>query len=71
VRFVHLEGDRGLLAERLLARTDHFFPASLLSSQYEALEPLAADEDGIVINASNSVQQQVRESLIKLRLRDA
>jgi carbohydrate kinase (thermoresistant glucokinase family) len=68
VRFVHLIGNRALLAERLLARTDHFFPASLLASQVAALEPLAADEEGIVIDASKSVEQQLRESIFKLGL---
>ena len=33
VRFVHLHGDRAVLAARLAARTGHFFPAGLLDSQ--------------------------------------
>lgn len=39
VRFVYLEGAKDLLAERLAARRDHFFPASLLDSQLATLEP--------------------------------
>lgn len=41
--FVHLQGLRDLLAARIAARLDHFMPASLLDTQLETLEPLAAD----------------------------
>lgn len=36
--FVLLEGARSLLQARLAARRDHFFPPSLLDSQFAALE---------------------------------
>lgn len=49
VRFVHLDGSRDELAARLAARTGHFMPLSLLDSQLAALEPLGADEDGVVV----------------------
>ncbi|GAB3452435.1 gluconokinase [Kineococcus endophyticus] len=49
VRFVHLDGSRDELAARLAARTGHFMPASLLDSQLAVLEPLEADEDGVVV----------------------
>ena len=39
VRFVHLEGDKGLLRLRLDRRRGHYMPASLLDSQFAALEP--------------------------------
>ncbi|MGJ8698104.1 MAG: gluconokinase [Verrucomicrobiaceae bacterium] len=38
VRFVYLEGTEAELQARLVARTDHFMPASLLRSQLETLE---------------------------------
>ncbi|WP_419994430.1 gluconokinase [Streptomyces boninensis] len=47
--FVHLTGDRDLIADRLAGRTDHFMPMSLLDSQLAALEPLQDDEPGVVI----------------------
>ncbi|WP_269329804.1 gluconokinase [Kineosporia babensis] len=49
VRFVHLHGDTEQLALRLASRTGHFMPLSLLESQLSTLEPLQADEDGIVV----------------------
>ncbi|MDO8146979.1 MULTISPECIES: gluconokinase [unclassified Isoptericola] len=52
VRFVHLDGPPELLAERMGGRTGHFMPATLLSSQLATLEPLQADEDGIVVGVA-------------------
>ena len=59
--FAELVVDRALLAERLSARADHFMPASLLDSQLQTLEPLAADEIGIRVSATLGVGQQIRE----------
>ena len=47
VTFVHLDGPKAVLAERLKGRKGHFFPPSLLDSQLATLEPLGADEPGI------------------------
>ena len=44
LQFVHLAGDRDVLAERLAGRRGHFMPASLLESQLTTLEPPAPDE---------------------------
>jgi gluconokinase len=47
--FLHLTGPREVIAERIQQRPDHFMPVSLLDSQLSALEPLEADERGIVL----------------------
>lgn len=44
VRIVYLEGSRALIGRRIAARRGHFMPASLLDSQFAALEPPGADE---------------------------
>ena len=44
LRFVYLRGERSLIAERLAHRSGHFWPASLLNSQFDALEEPAPDE---------------------------
>lgn len=44
VVFVHLAGSRALIGGRMAARTGHFMPASLLDSQFAALEPPGPDE---------------------------
>lgn len=50
VRFVHLSPAADLLSRRMAARTGHFMPPSLLPSQLATLEPLAGDEDGLVLD---------------------
>jgi gluconokinase len=49
VRFVHLDGSFALISARMKARKDHFMPASLLESQFAALQPLAPDEDSVTV----------------------
>lgn len=59
LRFVHLQGDRGVLATRLLKRQGHFMPPSLLDSQLDILEPPGADENAISINIAKTVSSIV------------
>lgn len=47
--FLHLDGPYELITQRLERREGHFMPASLLRSQFEALERLAEDERGAAI----------------------
>jgi len=49
VFFLHLTGDRELIAERMERRQDHFMPLTLLDSQFAALEPLQSDERGAAV----------------------
>jgi gluconokinase len=49
VRLVYLKGDRALIAKRLVARHGHFMAASLLESQFAALEEPASEERAISI----------------------
>ncbi|WP_353114493.1 gluconokinase [Microbacterium sp.] len=50
--FVELAIDRAVLESRMRARADHFMPASLLDSQLGALQPLQADERGVVVDGA-------------------
>jgi gluconokinase len=50
LRVVHLTGDPDLIAARQADRPGHFMPTSLMRSQLSTLEPLAPDEDGIVLD---------------------
>lgn len=70
VIFMHLDGERTLLATRLGARTGHFMPASLLDSQYATLEPLEPTELGARIDIgatptqiANTIEHSVHEIL--------
>ncbi len=49
VRLVFLDAGREVLAARLAARHGHFFRASLLDSQFAALEPPAPDEEVLTV----------------------
>lgn len=49
VRLVFLKGTRDLIARRIAARDDHFMPASLLDSQFAALELPDPAERPIVV----------------------
>ena len=44
--FVHLDGPKEILAERMGSRGEHFMPPALLESQLATLEPLQPDEPG-------------------------
>ncbi|MFE3992224.1 gluconokinase [Streptomyces goshikiensis] len=64
--FLHLTLDRAVARARVAGRAAHFMPARLLESQYEALEPLGADEDGLTLDAgagTDSVLRRAGEAL--------
>lgn len=61
--FVHLHGSDELLAQRAAGRAGHFMPPALLTSQLATLEPLAADEPGVVVDVAGSVPQIVEEAM--------
>ncbi|MFJ7152817.1 gluconokinase [Streptomyces sp. NPDC100445] len=63
VWFVYLALDRAVAVERVTRRTDHFMPAGLLDSQYEALEPLRCDEPGVTVDASGGPEQVLAAAL--------
>jgi gluconokinase len=44
VQFIHLTGNREVIAARMAARTGHYMPPSLLDSQFAALEVPGPDE---------------------------
>jgi ribose 5-phosphate isomerase A len=50
VRLVYLRGGRDLVAQHLAGRHGHFMPASLLQSQFDALEEPDPSEDPLTID---------------------
>jgi gluconokinase len=67
VWFLHLTGDRTLLAERMSGRGGHFMPLALLDSQLADLEPLAADESGLAVDIATTPEEIVDTALRALR----
>lgn len=61
--FLHLHGSKEVLASRLGGRSGHFMPVALLESQFATLEPLEADEAGIVVDIAAPVDDVVAAAL--------
>lgn len=55
VAFLHLHGTREVIARRQASRLGHFMPTTLLDSQFAVLEPLGADEVGVLIDVEEPV----------------
>jgi gluconokinase len=55
VEFLYLRGSAETIATRLATRSDHFMPAALLRSQFDALQPLGADEPGVTVDIEQGV----------------
>jgi len=66
VRFVYLQGDFDLLGARMAARSGHYMPASLLASQFAALEPPAADEHAITLDCRLEPEMLAAQALAAL-----
>lgn len=66
VTFIHLSGSRELIAARMAARSGHFMPASLIDSQFAALEPPAADENAIIVDIDNTLTFVVDDIAVNL-----
>ena len=57
--FIYLEIDRATAKRRVASRKGHFMPASLVDSQFEALEPPDADENALSISAEKPIAEIV------------
>ena len=63
---VFLEVSRKMLEQRLMARTDHFFPEKLLDSQLAALEPPGQDERVQVVLSGDDPAQTAAKIIATL-----
>ncbi|MGH3519246.1 MAG: gluconokinase [Haloechinothrix sp.] len=68
VRFVFLHGSADVVSRRMADRSGHFMPPALLGSQYADLEPLAAEEDGVVVDPRDTPEQIAASALTRLGL---
>ena len=66
VRLIYLSADKELIAARLAARHGHFFPASLLDSQFRDLEPPRPGEHPLVVRADGTPAGIVAEIVRRL-----
>lgn len=68
VYFVEPWGPIDLVRERVGSRTHEYMPPSLLQSQYDTLEPLAADERGIRVSVTAGPDEIVDAVVTDYRL---
>lgn len=59
IEFLHLAGSPETIGRRQASRPGHFMPAALLASQFETLEPLEPDEQGVAIDVDQSIDSIV------------
>ena len=64
--FLHLHGSKEVLTARTEGRTGHFMPPALLDSQLATLEPLQADEAGVVVDIAAPVAAVVEHAMAGL-----
>lgn len=50
--FLHLDVPVDVVRSRIRERGGHFFSETLVASQFETLEPLGADEDGVALDGT-------------------
>ncbi|MBH1935901.1 gluconokinase [Streptomyces sp. AV19] len=65
--FLHLTGSRELIAGRMAAREGHFMTTRLLDSQFATLEPLDADEAGVVVDVAPEAAVIAQRAVAALR----
>lgn len=61
--FLHLHGSKEVLTARTEGRTGHFMPPALLDSQLATLEPLTAEEAGVVVDIAAPVGTVVEQAM--------
>lgn len=66
VTFVHLSGTKALIVARMNARSGHFMPASLIDSQFAALEPPAGDEGAVTVDIDRTLERIVDDIVTRL-----
>lgn len=67
ITFVYLKGDRAEIERRMALRQNHFMVASMVASQFEALEEPGPDEPCIRVSILRPVEQIVNEVLTALK----
>ena len=66
MRFLFLEGDESLVAERMRARRGHYMPVSLLDSQFDALEDPRGEADVTALAVALAPEEQLAQALAAL-----
>ena len=68
VSFIHLDGDKELIGKRMMEREGHFMKIGMIDSQFQDLEGLQKDENGITINIGMSLRKVCENILKKIKV---
>ena len=68
VRFVYLKGSQTLIEGRVAARHHEYMPASLLRSQFDALEEPRPDEPVVTVDVGATPEAEVAAAIAALGL---
>ncbi len=66
LRFVYLDADPALMRARVTGRRGHYMPASLVDSQFAALEPPVGERDVIAIAADANLETEIPKLVAEL-----
>jgi len=61
VNFIHLHGRFDYIAKQMSQREGHFMPVSLLQSQFDTLELLGDEQQGVTISVENGIEGVLQE----------
>lgn len=67
VCYVFLDGPRSLIHQRMVKRSGHFMPETLLDSQFEALERPHNKENVVTISIDSGAKHIAQEAIAALR----
>ncbi|MGB4777243.1 gluconokinase [Microbacterium sp.] len=68
VVFVHFDGTRDVVLNRMMRRQGHFMPPALLDSQFATLEPPGEDENVLRVDLDSTPEEQAAFISSRLRL---
>ena len=63
LRFVHLQLSQEAAMERVASRPGHFYPPSLVASQFEALEDPVGEAGVTTVDATEPIDEVVRHAI--------
>ena len=68
ISYIHLEGDKELIRERMKNREGHFMKALMIDSQFQDLEKLQSDEKGITVNVEPGLDKVCERILDEIKI---